>query len=98
MKYAIVTDQMVSDNTAEYGFGDYADRVTYMLMVVEAETERKAQNAAKKLFPRLRFGGQFGARVITENYEHIDVYKRPADPRLTARAQELHNAALKELA
>ncbi len=92
--WLIICEQQYSENTAEYGFCDYPDRIAYILMAIEAETARKAQNIAKKVFPRLRFGGMFGARAISVDDQYAHLYLRPADKRLSVQQQQLHDDAL----
>ena len=98
MKYAVLSLQQHSENTAEFGFGDYCENILYIALVVDADTERKAQNAAKKVFPRMRFSGQFGARMLPVNEKFMRLYATPTDARLSPKAQELHNASLQALA
>jgi hypothetical protein len=94
MKWLLIFDQQYSENTSEYGFGDYPARLHYVAAVIEADTIRKAQNKAKKIFPRIRFGGMFSPMLIqaTDKYAHL--YTKPADPRLSDRQRELHSSAL----
>tara|TARA_R110002110_G_scaffold24799_3_gene92507 strand:- start:264 stop:521 length:258 start_codon:yes stop_codon:yes gene_type:complete len=63
-RYEIVVQHLYSENTPEYGMGDYPEIKWVCVDVVSAETARKAQNVAKKARPGLRFGGGFGARCI----------------------------------
>lgn len=67
MRYFIVTPRFKTDNTAEYGFGDYSDRVDFINLVVEADTKRKAINKAKKIDNRLIFGGAFGSTAYADS-------------------------------
>ena len=64
--FHIIETRTVTSNTPAHGFGDYPERIKYVTLTVEADTLRKAQNTAKKIDPRLRFGGQFGNRVLTD--------------------------------
>jgi hypothetical protein len=90
----IVTDtQQYSENTPEYGCGDYPDQIDYVVCIVSADTYRKAQNAAKHVVPRLLFGGMFGARLrMLDEVSKKDL--KPADPRLRGKALERHRVAL----
>ena len=65
-KYFILADKYVNANTAEYGYGDAPKRVTYVAVAVEADTVRKAMNAAKRKRPGLCFSGINASRVCTE--------------------------------
>jgi len=95
-KWYLIFKQHYSENTAKYGFGDYPEQISYVALIVEAATLRKAQNAAKKQLPELNVKfGRFAARIIPDNYEHLSVYiSRPADSRLSPAAQDRHNRAL----
>jgi len=64
--FHIIDTRTVNSNTAVHGFGDYPDHIDYVTLTVEADTVRKAQNKAKKIDSRLRFGGRFGNRVMTD--------------------------------
>jgi len=64
--FHIIGTRTINSNTAAHGFGDYPDRVRYVMLTVKADTARKAQNKAKKIDPRLRFGGCFGNRIVTD--------------------------------
>ena len=76
--YYVIGEKRENDNTAEFGYGDYPRKTPYIMLTVEAETSRKAQNKAKKINPRLAFGGQFG------NWLHTDA-DLPAYLRKTLR-------------
>ena len=96
-KWIISDTQQYSENTPEYGFGDYPEQINFIITVVEADTRRKAQNAAKKQFPNLRFGGQFGPRIFSSDTDMAYLYTKKADSRLSPRKIELHNSALIKL-
>ena len=64
--FHIIDTRTVNSNTSAHGFGDYPDRIDYVTLTVQADTARKAQNKAKKIDPRLRFGGRFGNRIVTD--------------------------------
>tara|TARA_R110000787_G_scaffold141939_1_gene255510 strand:- start:156 stop:473 length:318 start_codon:yes stop_codon:yes gene_type:complete len=95
--FIITNTQNYNENTAEYGFGDYPAQITYIVTVVNADTRRKAQNVAKKEFPNLSFGGQFGNGIYKTDDEFAYLYTKPADQRLSQGALNLHNAGLKKL-
>mgnify|MGYP003655110229 CR=1 FL=1 len=92
--FFITATQQYSENTPEYGHCDDPAQLHYIVCVVNAGTKRKAQNAAKKLFPGLRFGGQFGDLIHRTDDEFAYLYTKEADDRLTLEAKNLHNAAL----
>jgi hypothetical protein len=89
-KWLLVFRQQYSENTPEYGHGDYPDQIDYLGAVIEAETVRKAQNAAKKLYPHIRFG-RFGPMLIDSKDEYARLYTKAADPRLREDRIERHN-------
>lgn len=93
-KYLVTSTSHYSENTPEYGCGDYPEQIPFLVCVVDAETTRKAQNAAKKQFPNLRFGGQFGQQLIEADDEYAQMYLKPADLRLSENIQDIHNAAI----
>ena len=90
-----------SENTPEYGHGDYPDRIYYFLGRVQATTKRKAQNIIKKLYPELRltFGGMFSPLVCeaTDLSSFKNTITDPIDIRMGSKAQRIHNKALKTL-
>jgi hypothetical protein len=64
--YHIIAERRVNSNTSDHGYGDYPERISFVACTVEADTVRKAQNAAKKLHPnRFCFGGMFGNAVYS---------------------------------
>jgi len=67
-KYYICVTRTETDNTAEFGYGDYPRYTEYVVLAVEAETRRLAQNKAKRLYPsrKLSFSGQFGDKIYTD--------------------------------
>ena len=95
--FFITATQQYSENTPEYGHCDYPAQLHYIVCVVDAETKRKAQNVAKKEFPNLSFGGQFGNGIYKTDDEFAYLYTKPADQRLSQGALNLHNAGLKKL-
>lgn len=97
MKYLLIFRQQYSENTPEYGHGDHPEQIDYIAAVIEADTLRKAQNAAKKLFPRLRFGGMFSPLLIQSDDKVAGLYTKPADIRLSRPAVHRHRASLAAL-
>src|SRR5262245_41701084 len=96
-KWLLIFEQQYSENTPEYGHGDYPDQIPYLGAVIEADTKRKAQIAAKKLYPRIKFGGMFSPKLIDASEPRSGLYKKPADPRLSGVRQWRHKEALKQL-
>jgi hypothetical protein len=64
--FHIVEARTISSNTAAHGHGKFPDRIDYVTLTVEADTVRKAQHAAKRRDPTLRFSGDPSTRVVTE--------------------------------
>ena len=95
--YLLIMSQRYNENTAQYGFGDYPESIDYIGAVIEADTVRKAQNKAKKLYPRIRFGGMFSPMLVEVNDHYAKFYIKPADTRLTRAAIHAHREALETL-
>jgi len=98
MKYLLILRQQYSENTSQYGYGDFPVQIEYIGAVVEADTVRKAQNAAKKIYPRMRFGGMFGPELIPVTDSYAKTYLKGADVRLSRAAVHCHREALEALA
>ena len=94
-KYLVIERQQYSENTPEYGCGDYPDQIEYILAVVEGDTLRKAQNPVKKIFPRVRFGGMFSPQMVP--FTGTSEYIKAPDPRLWGKARERHLASMAAL-
>jgi len=71
--FFVIGQKHVNSNTGEHGFGDYPETKQYIRLRVEADTKRKAMNAAKKIDSSLHFGGMFGLEVL----ETAEVINRP---------------------
>ena len=97
MRYLVIMQQQYSENTPEYGMGDYPDQIDYIACVVAGDTLRKAQNAVKKIYPRVRFGGMFSPEMFEATPANIKRFAKPADKRLGPNATARHNAALWDL-
>ena len=95
-KYLLIFRQQYSENTPEYGHGDFPDQIDYLSAVVEADTLRKAQNAVKKIYP-VKFGGMFSPMLIEKTDRHAALYIKPADARLSRAAVHAHREALETL-
>lgn len=61
--WRIIRRRYHSENSPEYGYGDYGEDIRFVWRIVEAETVRQAQTLARKIDPRIRFGGRFGAEI-----------------------------------
>ena len=95
--WMLIFRQQYSENTPEYGFGDYPEQIPYIGAVITSESKRKAQNIAKKIYPRVTFGGMFSPLLIETTSEFAKSYMKPADPRLDKARQQRHNDELAEL-
>jgi len=95
--YLAIFSQRYNENTAQYGYGDYPESIEYIGAVVQADTIRKAQNAVKKLYPRVRFGGMFSPMLLEATDPHAKLYVKPADARLSRTAVHAHREALETL-
>lgn len=66
-----------TENTAEYGFGDFHDKNYYLMCTVRADTKRKAQNMIKRDRPDISFSGRFSPRLYTgQELEEISYLKK----------------------
>ena len=98
MIYMLIADKYYSENTPEYGHGDYPARITYIAWAGEAETRRKAYAAIKREFPGLSIGGRFGPFVYEATPEHVDIYSGTRDhDKLSAAARARHARAMEAL-
>ena len=66
-KWVCLDSTYYSENTPEYGMGDYPEQRYFILAVVIAETKRKAQNAVKKLYPGTLFAARTPPWVFPES-------------------------------
>ena len=65
--YYVIREKHINSNTSKHGFGDYPESKPYIMLKVEADTKRKAQNKAKKIDSRIKFGGMFGNEILEEH-------------------------------
>jgi len=65
--FYLVGRKLVSENTSEYGYGDFPRDELVVMAATDAETARKAQATFKKAYPNIRFGGRFGAMCLTRD-------------------------------
>jgi hypothetical protein len=96
--YMLIASRRYSENTAEYGHGDFPETIDYIKGVYVADTLRKAQNAAKKEHPRVRFGGLSPWHMVEQGSEYAYLYLKPADARLPRECVHEHRASLEALA
>jgi hypothetical protein len=104
MKWYLIANERYNENTGEYGYGDYPETICYLAAIVEADTERKAQNQAKKIYPGLSFSKSSPVLcaylVSGEDWDEnraAHSLDTDADSRLTPNTQYLHNHCVKAL-
>jgi len=102
MKWHLIANERYNENTGEYGYGDYPETICYLAAIVEADTERKAQNQAKKIYPGLSFSKRDPDQYLVsgERWDEVNTTYRlsdDADSRLTPNTQYLHNHCVKAL-
>lgn len=97
-KWLVIETQQYSENSPDYGCGDYPEQIEYIAAVVEGDTLRQAQNAAKKVLPGVRFGGMFSPDLIQAADPQAKRHIKPADIRLRRMAVHRHRASLAALA
>ena len=95
--YAIDQGYTYSENTAEYGFGDYPANLLCFLGVVEAASRREAISKIKKIHKqasgyKVGFTGINGAWIMEEDDlgSFRRVVEEDADSRLPETAQARH--------
>jgi len=81
MKFKVLSQTTISNNTAEYGFGDYKETNLSLVGIIEAETERKAKSIFKKEFDKTaKFGGNFASHIIVSRIDYCgnesNIYKK----------------------
>ena len=95
MIYMLIAAQHYSENSPEYGHGDYPARISYIAWAGGAETKRKAYAAIKREFPGISIGGPFGPFVYEATPERVALYSNARDhDKLTAAARARHATAL----
>jgi hypothetical protein len=102
--YAIDQGYRYSENTGEYGFGDYPINLMSFLGVVEAASLREAMSKIKKIHKqasahKVRFSGVNGAWIMEEDDlgSYRRVVEQEADPRLPKSAQARHKVGQETL-
>ena len=102
--YAIDQGYNYSENTGEYGFGDYPENLLCFLGVVEAASRREAISKIKKIHKqasgyKVGFTGVDGAWIMEE--DDLGSFRRvvegEADSRLPETAQARHRVGKETL-
>jgi len=103
--YAIDQGYRYSENTAEYGFGDYPANLMCFLGAVEAASRREAMSKIKKIHKqasgyKVGFTGVNGAWLTEEDdlnsFEKRLIEEQP-DPRLPQSAKARHKVGQETL-
>jgi len=70
--YTLYRRSYKSENTAEYGFGDFPRTIISPVLSVNAKSLRSAQNHFKKVFgwKRISFSGRFATYFVTQDREN----------------------------
>lgn len=100
--YYFFDSHYYSENTPEYGHGEWPESIYYFLGRVNAPTRRKAQNLIKKIHPelQLKFGGMFSPLVYdVDDLGLVHEIIRPYtdNPRMAAWAVAIHKKGLKTM-
>jgi len=70
--YTLYRRSYKSENTPEYGFGDFPETIISPVLSVNAKSLRSAQNQFKKIFSgfvRISFSGKFATYFVTQDGE-----------------------------
>ena len=54
MKFKILSQQSITNNTAEFGFGDYRETKLSLSAIIDSETEKKQSQYLKKNLTNLQ--------------------------------------------
>jgi hypothetical protein len=66
--YTLYRRSYKSENTAEYGFGDFPKTIISSVLSIHAKSMRSAQNHFKKVFgKRITFSGRFATYFVTQD-------------------------------
>jgi len=71
--YTLYRRSYKSENTPEYGFGDFPETIISPVLSVNAKSLRSAQNQFKKLFgwKRISFSGRFATYFVRQVGESV---------------------------
>jgi hypothetical protein len=68
--YTLYRRSYKSENTPEYGFGDFPETIISPVLSVNAKSLRSAQNQFKKMLgKRISFSGRFATYFVTQDSE-----------------------------
>jgi hypothetical protein len=70
--YTLYRRSYKSENTPEYGFGDFPETIISPVLSVSAKSLRSAQNQFKKMLgKRISFSGRFATYFVTQGMEKV---------------------------
>jgi hypothetical protein len=70
--YTLYKRSYKSENTPEYGFGDYPETIISSLLSIHAKSLRSAQNQFKKMLgKRISFSGRFATYFVMQVGESV---------------------------
>jgi len=72
--YTLYRRSYKSENTPEYGFGDFPETIITPVLSVNAKSLRSAQNRFKKIFSgfvRISFSGRFATYFVMQVGESV---------------------------
>jgi len=70
--YTLYRRSYKSENTAEYGFGDFPQTIISPVLSVNARSLRSAQYQFKRMFgARISFSGRFATYFVTQDMEKV---------------------------
>ena len=68
--YTLYRRSYKSENTAEYGFGDFPETIISSVLSIHAKSLRSAQNQFKRILgKRISFSGRFATYFVTQDSE-----------------------------
>lgn len=68
--YTLYRRSYKSENTPEYGFGDFPETIISPVLSVNAKSLRSAQNQFKRIFGKhITFSGRFTTHFVTQDME-----------------------------
>lgn len=70
--YTLYRRSYKSENTPEYGFGDFPETIISPVLNVSAKSLRSAQNQFKKMLgKRISFSGRFATYFVAQDMEKV---------------------------
>jgi hypothetical protein len=70
--YTLYRRSYKSENTPEYGFGDFPETIISPVLSVSAKSLRSAQNQFKRMLGKhISFSGRFATYFVTQDMERV---------------------------